>query len=152
MLWILSFAEKMVKNIDKTISKNLSSKYSQKILDNTKQSATDALKGASKRAIQKTAEATGDLIGNKIADKITRLPKTSPKNNSESNEGEILREKYIQPELRQKIIDDLRLKEENCWWSKINTIMEYQKIVHLLNNTTNQPSKFRTKNWVEKND
>ena len=133
----------MVKNIDKTISKNLSSKYSQKILDNTKQSATDALKGASKRAIQKTAEATGDLIG---------LPKTSPKNNSESNEEEILREKYIQPELRQKIIDDLRLKEENCWWSKINTIMEYQKIVHLLNNTTNQPSKFRTKNWVEKND
>ena len=31
-------------------------------------------------------------------------------------------------------------------------IMEYQKIIHLLNNTSNQPSKFRTKNWVEIND
>ena len=27
---------------------------------------------------------------------------------------------YIYPELRQKIIDDLRLKEDNNWWSKIN--------------------------------
>ena len=27
--------------------------------------------------------------------------------------------------------------------------MEYQKIKHLLDNTSNQPSKFRTKNWVE---
>ena len=30
--------------------------------------------------------------------------------------------------------------------------MKYQKIVNLLNNTTDQPSKFRTKNWVEIND
>ena len=30
--------------------------------------------------------------------------------------------------------------------------MEYQKIINLLDNTTNQPSKFRTKNWVEIND
>ena len=30
--------------------------------------------------------------------------------------------------------------------------MEYQKIIHLLNNIPNQPSKFRTKNWVEIND
>ena len=37
----------------------------------------------------------------------------SPKNNSETNEEEILREKYISPEQRQQIIDDLRLKEEN---------------------------------------
>ena len=29
--------------------------------------------------------------------------------------------------------------------------MEYQKII-ILNNTPNQPSKFRTKNWVEIND
>ena len=29
--------------------------------------------------------------------------------------------------------------------------MEYQKIMNLLDNTTNQPSKFRTKNWVEVN-
>ena len=30
--------------------------------------------------------------------------------------------------------------------------MEYQKIADLLDNTSNQPSKFRTKNWVEIND
>ena len=27
--------------------------------------------------------------------------------------------------------------------------MEYQKIANLLDNVANQPSKFRTKNWVE---
>ena len=30
--------------------------------------------------------------------------------------------------------------------------MEYQKIVNLIDNTSNQPSTFRTKNWVEIND
>ena len=30
--------------------------------------------------------------------------------------------------------------------------MEYQKIINLLDNTPNQPTKFRTKNWVEIND
>ena len=30
--------------------------------------------------------------------------------------------------------------------------MEYQKIVKLLDDTTNQPYKFRTRNWVEIND
>ena len=30
--------------------------------------------------------------------------------------------------------------------------MEYQKIIKLLDNTTNQSTKFRTKNWVEIND
>ena len=30
--------------------------------------------------------------------------------------------------------------------------MEYQRIINLLDNTPNQPSKFRTKNWVELND
>ena len=69
-------------------------------------------KTSSKRVIQKTVEATGDLIGNEIADKMTRVSKTSPQNNSETNEEEMLGEKYISPELRQKIIDDLRLKED----------------------------------------
>ena len=41
--------------------------------------------------------------------------------------------KDISPEERQKIIDD-------------------QKIINLLDNTPNQPSKFKTKNWVEIND
>ena len=30
--------------------------------------------------------------------------------------------------------------------------MEYQKIIVLLDNTPNEPSKIRTKNWVEVND
>ena len=30
--------------------------------------------------------------------------------------------------------------------------MEYQKIANLLSSASNQPSKFRAKNWVEIND
>ena len=30
--------------------------------------------------------------------------------------------------------------------------MEYQKIANLLDSASNQPSKFRTRNWVEIND
>ena len=30
--------------------------------------------------------------------------------------------------------------------------MEYQKIVNLLDNAHNEPSKFRTRNWVEMSD
>ena len=29
--------------------------------------------------------------------------------------------------------------------------MEYQKMANLINDASNQPSKFRTKNWVEIN-
>ena len=67
---------------------------------------------SSKRVIQETAQTTSDLIGNKIADKTTKISKASRKNDWEMNEEEILREKYISPDLRQKIIDDLSLKED----------------------------------------
>ena len=30
--------------------------------------------------------------------------------------------------------------------------MEYQKIINILDNTSNQPSKFRREDWVERND
>ena len=30
--------------------------------------------------------------------------------------------------------------------------MEYQKVANLLDSASKQPSKFRTRNWVEKND
>ena len=30
--------------------------------------------------------------------------------------------------------------------------MEYQKTINLINDTTNQPSKFKTRKWVEIND
>ena len=37
----------------------------------------------------------------------------SPTNNLETNEEEILRERYMSPELRATIIDNLGLKKEN---------------------------------------
>ena len=64
----------------------------------------NAIKTASKGATQKTAEATGDLIGNEIADKITK----ASSQNSENIE-DISKERYISPEKRQQIIDELRL-------------------------------------------
>ena len=42
------------------------------------------------------------------------------------------KEEYIPPEKQQQII-----------------MMEYQKMINLSDSTTNQPSKFRTKHWVE---
>ena len=106
----------------KNTAKNLSNKYSQKRFDTAKRSTTDAVKTASKRAIQKTVEAVGDLIGNKIADKITG--RASPKdvsiskkpvkelpNNDETEEDIEMtthKKRYISPEERQQIIDELR--------------------------------------------
>ena len=60
----------------------------------------------------KTTESTGDLIGNKIANKIAMVSKNSQQNNSETvtkkNDKEIPKERYISPEEKQKIIDNLR--------------------------------------------
>ena len=67
-----------------------------------------AIKTASKRAIQKTAEATGDLIGNKIADKITSVSKKH-NNNNEDVKITAHKKRYIFPEERQQIIDELKL-------------------------------------------
>ena len=68
-------------------------------------------KTISKRAIQKTAEATGDLNGNKIAHKITKVSKNSRQTNSgtvtSEHDNEIPKERYISPEERQEIIDEL---------------------------------------------
>ena len=82
-------------------------------IDPAKQSAADAFKTSSKIVIQKTTEATGDLIGHKFVNKISKVSKSSPQNNSETitneHDKEIPKERYISPEERQKIIDDLRL-------------------------------------------
>ena len=91
------------------MGKNLSSKYGQKLLDSAaKKKTTDAIKTASKRVIQKTTEATGDLIGNKIADKITNHSKKSGKTEADV-ERVTTKKRYISPEERQQIIDELRL-------------------------------------------
>ena len=67
---------------------------------------------SSKRVFQKTAEATSDLISNKIANRITKVSRGLPQNNSEKvtneHDKEIPKERYISPEEKQKIIDDLR--------------------------------------------
>ena len=105
----------------KNMGQNLSNKYGQKLLDSTKKSTTDAIKTASKRALQKTVEAAGDLIGNKIADKITSVSKKPAMelhskelhnidNNNETDvEIATPKKRYISPEERQQIIDELRL-------------------------------------------
>ena len=99
----------------KNMGKSLNNKYGQKLLDSAKKSTTDAIKTASKRAIQKTAEATGDLIGNKIADKITSVSKKKSTkelhNNDETEDVEITshKKRYVSPEERQQIINELRL-------------------------------------------
>ena len=107
------------------MGESLSKKQGQKLLDSGKKSTTDAIKTASKIAIQKTAEATGDLIGNKNADKITSVSnKKSTKelhNNDEAEEesAEITthKKRYVSPEERQQIIDELMLvpKKDACF-------------------------------------
>ena len=92
----------------KNMGKSLSNKYSQKHLDSAKKSTADAIK---------TAEATGDLIGNKIAGKITK-PATELHSKELHNSDEIKEEdveiatpkkKYISPEERKQIFEELRL-------------------------------------------
>ena len=105
------------------MGKSLSYKYGQKLLDSAKKSTTDGIKTASKRAIQKTAEATGDKIG----DKITSVSKKKPamelhskelhNNNVEQKKEDVEiathKKRYISPEERQQIIDELRLIPKN---------------------------------------
>ena len=99
----------------KNMGNNLSNKYGQKPFDSAKKSTTGAIKTASKRAIQKKAEATGNLIGNKIADKISvsmkKPAKRLPNDETKEEDVEITthKKRYISPEERQEIIDELRL-------------------------------------------
>ena len=110
----------------KNMGKSVSNKYGQKSLDSAKKCTMDVIKTASKRAIQKTAETTGDLIGNKIVDKITSLSKKPNHNNNNNNNNNNInnnndnnnnnedvelthKKRYISPEERKQIIDELRL-------------------------------------------
>ena len=55
------------------------------------------------------------MIGTKIADRIVKVSRSSPQNNSETitneHNKEIHKERYISPEERHKVIDDLRLMQ-----------------------------------------
>ena len=99
-----------------SFARSMSNKYVKKLVDTAEKSATDAIKTASKRAIKKTAEATGDLVGNKMADKTTNVSKNSTKKLSTIDkdvELTTLKKRYISPEERQQIIDELRLIPKN---------------------------------------
>ena len=86
-----------------------------------------------KKNKKKTEKATDDLICNKFADRITKVSKTSPNNNSETNDEEILTERFIPPEIGNKnywwsnikerkiYMDDIR--KRIIWWYKINIII-----------------------------
>ena len=99
-----------------SFDRSMSNKYGNKLVNTATKSATDAIKTAPKRAIQKTAEVTGDLVGNRIADKITSVSKKSTKELptiDEDAELTVPQKRYISPEERQQIIDELRLAPKN---------------------------------------
>ena len=95
-----------------SFAKNIGNKYGKKLFDTAKKSTTDVIKTASKRAIQKTAEATGDLIGNKITS-ISKMSVKELRINDEDVEITTHKKRYILPEKRQQIIDELRLVPRN---------------------------------------
>ena len=98
------------------------SKYGQKLLDSTKKSTIDAIKTSSDKAIQKTAEATGDLIGINIADKIASVSKKKSikelHNNDDDVEITAHKKRYLFPEERRQIIEELKLvpKKDGYLW------------------------------------
>ena len=78
------------------------------ILDHARNSVRITFKTTSKRVIQKAS----DLICIKIANKITKnLPQNNSETNSQTEEKSIgiLKEEYVTPENRKKIIDELKL-------------------------------------------
>ena len=110
------------------MGKNLSNKFSQKRFDGVKKSTTDAIKTASKKAIKKTAEAEKERI------KTKELKMRIWKWNKDTK----------------RMINISRKKTTNYWWIKIS--IKYQKTINFLDNVSNQPSKFRSKNWAEINE
>ena len=74
-----------------------------------KKTASDVTKTASKRAIKKTAEVTGDLI-DKITSVSKKFTKELPNDETEVDVERVTpKKRYISPEKRQQIIDELRL-------------------------------------------
>ena len=55
------------------------------------------------------------MIGNKIADKISSVSKKKSNNNNDDDDVELAthKKRYISPEERQQIIDELRLVRKN---------------------------------------
>ena len=99
------------------------------------------------------------MIGNKISNRITIFKKNLQQNNSETvtNENdqeipkEIPKERYIYIYIYIYIQKNNKKLLVIC--DQYNSIiMEYQKMINLLDNTPNRPTKLKTKNWIEIND
>ena len=88
-----------------SFARNFGDKYSKALMDKGIDVGKTFAKTAGKKIFKETVKATGDLIGNKIADKITSASKKS----HEEVNNEIPKERYISPNKRQKIINELRL-------------------------------------------
>ena len=86
-----------------SFARKFSDKYSKSLMDKGIDVSRKFAKTAGKKILKETA--TGDLIGNKIADNITSASKKS----YDQVNNEILKERYISPKDRQKIIDELKL-------------------------------------------
>ena len=89
-----------------SFARNFSDKYSKSLMDKGIDVSKTFAKTAGKKILKETAKATRDLIGNKIADKITSASK---KSQSDEVNNEIPKERYISPNKRQGIIDELKL-------------------------------------------
>ena len=107
---------------------------------------------------------------------LQKFQKNSRQNISKTvtneRDKEIPKERYVSPEEKQGIVDENDKKEndkkmtkerhispekktKHYWCSKMNynsIIMEYKKIINLLHNKPNEPTKSRTKTWLELND
>ena len=88
-----------------SFARNFSDKYSKSLMDKGIDVSKTFAKTPGKKILKETARATADVIGNKIADKIAS---ESKKSHDEVN-NEILKERYISPTDRQKIINELKL-------------------------------------------
>ena len=66
------------------------------------------------------------------------------KNNVSKNISKNLSGKYSQ-----KLLDHTKQSATDVLKTTNSIKKEYQKIINLLNNTSNQPTKLRTKNWVD---
>ena len=89
-----------------SFARNFSDKYSKYLMDKGIDVSKTFAKTAGKKILKEIAKATGDLIVNKIADKITSASK---KSQSDEVNNEIPKERYISPNKRQRIIDELKL-------------------------------------------
>ena len=110
----LSSAKSMGKNIGKNISKNVAGKYCQKFLIMLNNLQQMRLKQLQKQCFEKQQK---QLVIWLVIKLLIKISKNSQQNNSKTVtnklDKEIPKRRYIYPEERQEIIDELRLNYYN---------------------------------------